>query len=207
MPSNDMSDALPDALPAADRKLVHVRQVTHRGYLRADGFWDIESELVDTKSYATTNADGRHTSPGEPVHGMRVRLTLDDALHVCAAIVAMPSTPFPECVQAASPLKGLVGAVIGPGWRKQIDVAMGGVRGCTHVRELVAAAATAAYQTIPNFRRHERRSFGLEEAVARSPGHQFGKCLGWDPFGPVVARIAPQFAERKKDAGWADPPS
>lgn len=183
---------LPDH-EAVPREPVHTRHVVSRGYLRADGLWDIESEITDTKDYPMTNLDGRHVPVGEAVHRMQVRLTLDDAMKVHAAVSAMPGTPFPECPAAAAPVAGLVGATIGPGWRKTIDAAMGGVQGCTHLRELLAAMATVAFQTIPNYREHQQRQLGLPDPNAGQPGHQFGKCLGWDPYGPVVARVAPKF--------------
>ncbi len=196
MPSSlltDMIDGTGSLGEPVERELIHTRRVVSRGYLRADGLWDIEAEIFDTKAYPMTNLDGRHVPVGEPVHGMLVRLTLDDALRVHAAVAAMPGTPFPECPAAAAPVGGLVGSVIGPGWRKAIDSAMGGTAGCTHVRELIAAMATVAFQTIPNYRKHQYRQRGVPEPDADRPGHQFGKCLGWDPNGSVVARVMPQF--------------
>jgi hypothetical protein len=44
---------------------------------------------------------------------------------------------------------------MGPGWRQAIDRTIGGVQGCTHLRELLFNMATAAFQTIPHAQRHE----------------------------------------------------
>ena len=77
---------------------------------------------------------------------------------------------------------------------------MGGIRGCPHVRDLIAAMATVAYQTIPNYRIYQRRQRGEPRLVGGKPGHQLGKCLGWDVDGPVVARISPEFI------GYRPPP-
>jgi hypothetical protein len=46
-------------------------------------------------------------------------------------------------------MQRMVGATMGPGWRQAIERALGSVRGCTHLRELLFNIATAAYQTIP----------------------------------------------------------
>ena len=179
--------------PSVGREHIHTRRVVSQGYLRADGLWDIEAGIEDTKTYFARNGDGRERQPGEPIHHMLVRLTLDDALKVIDAVAAMPNTTFDECGPAADPVRGLIGATVGPGWRKAIDEAMGGTRGCTHVRELLAAMATVAYQTIPNYRIYQRRQRGFQRVAGGQPGHQLGKCLGWDTDGPVVARIAPEF--------------
>ena len=109
---------------------------------------------------------------------------------------AMPGTPFPECQGANSPLQGIVGVTVGAGWRKAIEAAMSGVRGCTHLRELLATMGTVAFQTIPNYRGHQRRERGEPLLPATRPGHQMGECLGWDYNGPVVAGVVPQFV------GW-----
>jgi hypothetical protein len=145
-----------EACPFVERKHIHSRHVESHGFLRADGLWDIEARIQDTKTYCLRNSSGQERQPGEAIHLMEVRLTLDDALKVIDAVAIMPGTPFNECTAASHPVRGLIGATVGPGWRRAIDDAMGGVQGCTHVRELIQAMATVAYQTIPNYRAHER---------------------------------------------------
>lgn len=164
--------------PSVGREHIHTRRVVSQGYLRADGLWDIEAGIEDTKTYFARNADGRERQPGEPIHHMQVRLTLDDTLKVIDAVAAMPATPFDECTPAADPVRGLIGATIGPGWRKAIDEAMGGIRGCTHVRELIAAMATVAYQTIPNYRIYQRRQRGEPRLVGGKAGAPAGQVPG-----------------------------
>ncbi|WP_137922514.1 DUF2889 domain-containing protein [Hydrogenophaga sp. 2FB] len=151
--------------PSVEREHIHSRHVESHGFLRADGLWDIEARIKDTKTYFTRNADGRERQPGEALHYMEVRLTLDDTLKVFNAIAIITGSPFDECSDAANPVRGLIGATVGPGWRKAIDEAMGGVRGCTHVRELILAMATVAYQTIPNFRAHGVDLFSLSKVT------------------------------------------
>lgn len=195
-------------LPApAPRQHIHTRQVTTCGYLRDDGLWDLECELLDTKSYFYRNGDGRERPAGDPVHHMKIRLTVDDGMTVRGAAASMPTTPFPECHHAADPLRGMVGVKIGPGWRKAIDAAMGGIRGCTHLRELLGAMATVAFQTIPNYQSYLRRLNGEPMFVVGKPGFQMGKCLGWDFNGPAVARVAPEFVgwNLRPDAEKASP--
>ena len=39
----------------ADRQLLHLRDIALRGYERADGLFDIEAQLTDTKDYGYDN--------------------------------------------------------------------------------------------------------------------------------------------------------
>lgn len=188
-----------DLPPPAERRPIHTRRVTTQGFLREDGLWDIEGELVDTKTYPSAPSASQPRAPGEPIHHMRIRLTIDDRLVVRAAVAAMPNTPFTECQPAALPMDGLVGVSIGRGWRRAIEAAMGGVAGCTHLRELLSAMATVAFQTVGPYRQQERVAAGGAMYAGAEPAHQMGQCLGWDFDGPVVARVAPQFI------GWRQP--
>lgn len=188
-----------DLPPAAPRTHVHTRSVTFRGYRRDDGLWDIEAQMNDAKSYAYDTSDRGRLEPGDPVHGMAVRLTVDDHMKIADVAVAMPATPFPECQQAKPPLSRLIGHTVGAGWRQTIEKAMGGIKGCTHLRELLFNMATAAYQTIPLYREHLRRLSGEPAPQQKKPPPHMGKCLAWDFDGPQVKRNKPQFA------GWRPP--
>jgi len=178
------------------RSHLHTRSVVFRGYHREDGLWDIEAEMSDTKTYPLERSERGLMPPGTPVHGMAIRATVDDTMTIREIASSMDSTPFDECQQGKDPMQQMVGVTMGPGWRQAIERALGGVRGCTHLRELLFNMATAAYQTIPAYRHRLRRQAGLPEAESTEPPYHLGKCLAWDFDGPVVQRHYPQFA------GW-----
>jgi len=185
----------------AHRAQVHTRTVEYRGYRREDGLWDIEAELTDTKTYAHQTPDRGVLQAGEPVHGMAIRLTVDDKMKITDVAVGMPATPFPECQQAKPPMKRLVGCTLGRGWRKTIEEALGGIQGCAHLRELLFNMATVGYQTIPHYRKHLRQAAGLPEPLLKRPAPHHGQCLAWDFNGTVMKRLRPEFAgwKPKKD--------
>jgi len=180
----------------APRTHVHTRSVEYRGYRRDDGLWDIEAELTDTKTYTHKAPDRGVMEAGAPLHGMAIRVTVDDAMKINEIAVRMPAAPFPECQQAKPPMSRLIGATLGRGWRKAIEETLGGTQGCAHLRELLFNMATAAYQTIPHYRNHLRREARLPEPVLKRPPPHLGQCLAWDFDGSVVKRHRPQFA------GW-----
>ena len=190
------------ASPAA-RRHIHTRTIVFHGYLRDDGLRDMEAELQDLRQYDYVGRDqGRVPAPGM-VHNMLVRMTLNDALVIQAISSSLATTPFAECALAADPLQKLVGARLGGGWRRTIDAAMGGIAGCTHLRELLFNMATATFQTIPVFRSNMQR--GSSDAASQpvqmlKPPAHFGKCMSWDFNGPVMQRLAPEFYRWKPPA-------
>ena len=190
--------------PAPDRTPLHTRSITFRGYARADGLWDMEGELHDSKHYSYDS--GRGPVPaGAPVHHLFLRVTLNADFCIQAIESSMQATPFSECRVADQSLQKMVGQTMGAGWRLAIDRSIGGTGGCTHLRELLFNIATAAFQTIPHHQHQQRRDQGLPPAAKSTPPFYMGRCMTWDFNGPVVARVAPQFIgwtkAGKPDAG------
>ncbi|MGH8783720.1 MAG: DUF2889 domain-containing protein [Cupriavidus necator] len=182
---------------ASPRVPAHTRTLVFQGYARDDGLWDIEASLLDVKHYRFT-ADRGVLEPGDPVHSMVLRITIDNTLTIRSIEASMNVAPFAECQAVRPALQKMVGAQMGPGWRRAIEQALGGVAGCTHLRELLFNAATAAYQTVPHYQEIRRKTAGLPPLESYEPPYHMGKCLAWDFDGPVVRRIAPQFAGRKR---------
>ena len=179
------------------RQHIHTRQITANGFARSDGRWDIECELRDTKSYSFSNDDLQYREAGEPVHHMFVRLTLDDHMVVCEAFAEMRNTPFPECPGAIPPFANLVGSRIGKGWRAAVDAAMGDIRGCTHLREMLSNMATAAYQTVPASQWHRRELAGQPQPEITQPPSHLGQCHSWAYDSPTTQRAYPMFYKPK----------
>ncbi len=142
---------------AVEREHLHTREIVCRGYKRADGLWDIEGSIVDSKTYSFSNHDRDGVAAGEPVHHMVARLTVDDDLVVQAAEVDTLAGPYTMCGDITPRYGDLVGAKIGPGWRKDVYKRVGGIAGCTHITDvLTGPLAVTAYQTIvPRRRRME----------------------------------------------------
>ena len=130
----------------APRKLMHTRAIECKGYEREDGLWDIEGHLVDTKAYVHSRRGGGERQPGEPVHNMWLRLTIDLDLTIHDAEAVTDAGPYAHCGNIAPNFKSLAGVKIGRGWRREIATRLGGVKGCTHLVELLGPLGTTAYQ-------------------------------------------------------------
>jgi hypothetical protein len=170
-----------------EREALHVRRIECRGYRRRDGLWDIEGHLVDTKTTESEHAWNGRLAPGEPVHDMWVRLTLDDAMAVRDIEAAVDRSPYPPCPHAAASLRALKGHRVAPGWSMLIKRLLGGVKGCTHLTELLLPIATTAYQTMGPFRR------AREPAGASSRPAKIDSCYAYSSQREVVGRFWPEF--------------
>lgn len=171
------------------REHIHTREIRCRGYRRTDGLWDIEGVLEDTKTYSFDNHDRKGIVSGEPIHAMRLRLTVDDDLTIRVAEAATEAGPFSICGDIAPVFATLIGLRIGPGWRKAVLERMAGVRGCTHLTDLLLGpVTTTAFQTVAPARSRRERTAetGKRPALIES-------CHAFSAEGPIVKRQWPEF--------------
>lgn len=183
--------------PSAPRKLSHTRTVVYTGFDREDGLWDIEAELTDIKPYGFKVSTERPFPPQEPIHGLKIRVTLDSQMVVQEIATSMDVIPHAECSGAPHAMHELVGSAMGPGWRKAIHERMGGTQGCTHLRELLFNMATVAYQTLPSGKWHRIETAGLPHPEVTRPPFYLGQCHTWALDSPTVQRAYPMFYKPK----------
>jgi Protein of unknown function (DUF2889) len=190
--------------PPRERELLHSRDIVLRGYQRSDGLYDIEAQLTDAKSYGFGNHDRGYVRAGEPIHGMWIRLTVDERRTVVACEAASDHTPYSICPTAAPNFARLAGLRIKPGFLKEAAKRIGGTVGCTHLRELLQQIATTAYQTIDPARAKreadavgegdQRGSDKLDARVSDKMGGApaiLNTCVAYSSASPVVRRRWP----------------
>jgi hypothetical protein len=174
--------------PPVPRQHIHRRTVELEGFRRDDGLWDIEGRLLDIKSYAFPNKDrGGEIPPGEPIHEMWVRLTVDDHYRIHKVEAVTDNAPFTICGEVAPSFSELEGLTLGPGFMKQLRARFGGVGGCTHIVEMMGPLATTAFQTLAPLVQHELRGEKRPRIL--------DTCHALDAKGPVVKREWPQWYE------------
>lgn len=139
--------SMPLPLPTSPRTQKHTRKVEFNGFLRSDGLWDIEGSIMDVKPYDVK----WHIKPlpaGVPQHQMNVRLTIDHEFNVIAAVASSDIHPYSGFCSAVVPDYGkLVGLNLVKGFRNAVRERFSGVKGCTHITELLGFFPTAAVQT------------------------------------------------------------
>lgn len=180
--------------PAVDRTMIHDRSIDCRGYRRADGLWDIEGTLTDVKSYAFMNADRGTVAPGDPLHALMLRLTVDDTLTIRDAEAAADKVPYALCPAITPAFKKLVGLTIGSGFRHQVKTRLGGIQGCTHLVELLWPLATTAFQTVyPILARDTGELPTGDGTTARRRPQTLNTCHVYASDSPVVKRFWPDY--------------
>lgn len=178
----------------APRKLMHTRAIECKGYEREDGLWDIEAQLVDTKTYTHMRRNGNPgRAPGEPVHHMWVRLTIDLDMLIHEAEAVTDAGPYPQCGNITSNFTSLAGVKIGPGWRGEIAARLGGIKGCTHLVELLGPLGTTAFQATGR----AREAHNAGKPVIRKP-YQLNSCHMYKDDAPAVLERWPQFYTGKR---------
>jgi hypothetical protein len=200
-------------IPPQPREAIHTRAIEINGYRRADGLYDVEAHLTDTKTFGQTNYDRGTIPAGEPVHDMWLRLTIDDTMQIVDVDAVSDKTPYVMCPAAAPNFTRLIGLRIKPGFLRDANHLVGGTMGCTHLRELLQQMATTAFQTInPAKVRQEMRAEGASEAPGSDqvdaritekmggPPKILNTCLAYADTGPLVKRRWPNLYKSQEAA-------
>lgn len=133
--------------PVPGRRPLHLRRIHCEGFERDDGLIDLEGTLIDTKPIPLALVS-RVVPAGEPIHQMRVRLTIDRERRIVDARAFSEETPYPDCREVEAAYRQLVGLCIEPGFTQQVKRLFRGTAGCTHMTELLPALASTAFQVL-----------------------------------------------------------
>jgi len=176
---------MPLAQPSIARTRLHTRRVVYEVFRRDDDLFDLEGHLTDVKDHDYALLTGVRPA-GAPVHDMWARVTIGRDYIVRAIEVRTDGMPYPDACDRIEPAYGkLVGASLLHGFRKALYDTMGGVRGCSHVTELLAQAPTAAIQMFAGLRRE------IEEGEGKP--FQLDRCHALETTTDTVRRYYPQW--------------
>jgi hypothetical protein len=189
-----------------EREVQHIRNYQFGGYRRIDGLFDIEGRMTDTKSYAFPNEWRKTIEAGEPIHDMRIRLTLDEQFVIQDVECVTAAGPYEICPAITPAFAALKGERIGRGWSRILREKFGGRHGCVHHVEMLRAMATVAVQTLYGWQERRKRETGSsrndgppdhEAKAGRKPGF-IDSCHALASDGEIVRTHFPQFYEAGK---------
>ncbi|WP_192805206.1 DUF2889 domain-containing protein [Noviherbaspirillum aerium] len=176
--------------PEEDREPIHTRTIAIQAYRRADGLYDVEGQLQDKRAHDITLPRGPLPA-GEPIHDMRLRLTVDADATIVAVAASTDAAPFGRsCTTITPKYEELVGLRVGPGFRSAVRRLLAGVNGCTHLTELLLTMGTGVIQALVGQvpRLDDAKPFSLDG------------CHALDTSGPVVAQFHPRWYRPRPDA-------
>lgn len=179
-----------------NRNILHERTVKCFGFKRNDGLYDIEGHLLDSKAYSFEGFDRGSMKAGDPVHEMSIRLTVDLDLNIkkCEAVIIWG--PYNICDRIAPNFKKLEGECIKPGFTQRTKQLLGGVKGCTHLLELLGPIATTAFQTIYPDKNRKLKKSGVEKRPAL-----INTCHAWASDSEMIASRYPRFFTENERKG------
>lgn len=172
------------------RQLLHNRSIELQGFLRDDGLYELEARLTDRKTYDSRRFPDTTLPAGQPLHDMVVHMCFDEDLLIHAFDATMAATPYDGCREAEANFGAIAGLRIQPGFLREANHRVAGVKGCTHVRELLQQLATTAYQTVVGVRLQKQAEQG-EQTSSRPK--LLDTCAGYRADGEWVRIRWPEY--------------
>ncbi len=180
------------------RRHVHTRSIRVEAFVRDDGLWDLEAELIDTKARDFPLATGIRRA-GDPVHEMRLTVTIDAKLNVVGATASSAWVPYPGYCDTIGPdYAKLIGLNLGKDFRRELRERLGGARGCTHLTELAGVLPTAAIQSFAG-EVYKTRDASQAGQATEAPGEperkpfQLDRCHALRTDGGAVKEFYPRW--------------
>ena len=178
-----------------NRKLLHNRNISLKGYIRDDELFEIEAELIDTKNYDFQNHDRGTIKKNEPIHQMKIKLVLDKNLFVIDAEAKTENSPYSICKNANSNFRKIIGLQIKSGWKREVTKLIGGINGCTHITELLSSVATGAFQTIYPYISKQKHTNKTKLNQDNKKPLLLETCYAFNAKSEVVKRLWPKWYE------------
>lgn len=183
---------MPAAQPSVTRRPLHRRALDVQVFARDDGQFDVEASLTDTKTHDVPLA-GVPRKAGDPIHQMRLLLTVDAELTITAATSETLWMPYPQaCNEHGDAYARLVGLNLMKGFRQAVQERLAGTRGCTHLTELCQVLPTAVIQALAGSVIDTR-----EGDAAGNPPFQLDRCHALRRDSVTVAQFYPRWHQTK----------
>lgn len=170
----------------SSRETLHTRTIELRGYKRADGLFEIEGRLKDTKPFDFQPPSGsKVVQAGAPIHDMGVRIVFDEDMMVHDILAVADALPYDGCAGGPDTLKVLVGLNMSRGWSSAVRERLSGAAGCVHLAGLMVPMAAAAFQALTKHR--------IEQLAASGQTMQpkVDSCLAYSRHGELVRQRWP----------------
>jgi len=191
-----MQPPQPTAPSTPSRTRLQTRSIILEGYRRDDGLWDIEARLTDRKDQDFRSESG-FWPMGKEMHDMQVRVTIDKRFNIVEACTDFLAAPYSTCAAIAPDYGKIVGLNLMRGFRREVARLFGGIKGCSHVTELLSVLPTAAIQSVSG-------EVCDEETEGAKP-FQLDGCHALETSGEAVRLYFPRWHRASDSGGQAVP--
>ncbi len=149
----------------------------------------VQGELKDTRLCPYYLVTGERKDPGI-LHNMKVSMRVSgNTLQISDIHVEMPHYPREECIESNIHIQKLNGLSITKGFTKAVKDTIGGIKGCTHVTNLILAMAPAAVQGF--WANKAQKPVTKEFANQGSMSHYLiDTCYVWRKDGPMIKKLS-----------------
>ena len=179
------------------REEIHHRRIDMRGFRRSDGLFEVRAHLTDRKTHDfIPPAEGRTVPAKAAVHDIGVTLVFDRDMIVREVSTSMDAFPYRTCPGGGDSLQALIGLRIGAGWNTEVRKRLPSADTCSHMKELLAPMASAAYQTMTSV-----LSGLLDARDSAGRPVKIGQCHAYGPSRDLVKTLWPEFRENNNDEG------
>ena len=168
---------------------VHERRLEFKTFALEDNRIVVEGWLKDDRFVPRYHLDGSVSPPGK-VHRICVRLLLGGwPLSILDAEAEMPFVPYDECLTTQDTVKKAIGLTITHGYGDEVIERLGGVKGCTHMVQLIIAMGNAALHGYWSHRLQNRRPLPDTPEEIPELDYVIDSCQLWQKDGPLMQRI------------------
>jgi len=174
-----------------EKKLIHTRNISCRGYRLSDNLYEIEGLLTDTKPFQTSSFDRNKIEPNEPIHEMVIRIKIDINFVIVDAESISKKTPYLNCGDVNKDFKKLIGLQIKTGFTQNVKNLIGGKVGCTHLVEMMRSIATTAFQALYL----DRDKLNLNSNDLNRP-KLLNSCYSWSESSKMIQKKFPNFYKK-----------
>jgi len=171
------------------REALHRRVIDMQGYKRADGLYEIEGHILDTKpvDFKAPNGD-KFVPANTPLHEMRVTITFDWDMTVHKIAAQTFAGPYGPCYDAPPTLQAMVGKSMARGWSAEVRKHLGNEKSCSHLAHMLGPMAAAAYQSLTV----ERAAMPTKVDADGRP-LKINSCFAYGTDREVVLKMWPKF--------------
>ena len=172
-----------------NRQHIHTRDIRLETFPHENGQVIVHGELTDRRHVSIINLIGQKKDPGIIHHMTATLLIAPHPLRIIEAQGQMLTIPMDPCRNTLDRIPLLEGLEVKPGFSRQINEIMGGVRGCTHLTTLVRTMGLEIIHGWLTDRQHRQKGAPPVSDMPKETAYLINSCRLWKKDGPKIKEL------------------